>query len=161
MSVFKTVQMFKHMYTFKLLTNLYIYVLLHGWNIWNHFFMFLVMHSLCSWNEGLSHMMTRKTKLIIQHNDNCGLEENAESIDGKSRANDFHVPCHASTSWNEGSQATNDAKNWSDNTARWYTMRLRMSEYDGEERNQQAVHSITVCQEQMPGWSIAGITNTE
>jgi hypothetical protein len=36
-----------------------------------------------------------------------------------------------------------------------------MSEYDDEGRNQQAVHSITVCQEQMPGQSIAGITNTE
>ena len=30
-------------------------------------------------------------------------------------------------------------------------MRLRMSENDGEGRNQQAVHSITACQEQMPG----------
>ena len=73
----------------------------------------------------------------------------------------FHVPCHACTSWNEGSQATHHAKNWSDNTTQWYTIRLRRSEYDGEGRNQQAVHSITVCQEQMPGWSIAGIKNTE
>ena len=29
-------------------------------------------------------------------------------------------------------------------------MRLRRSEYDGEGRNQQAVHSITACQDQMP-----------
>ena len=40
-------------------------------------------------------------------------------------------------------------------------MQLRRSEYDEEERNQQGVHSIMVCQEQMPGWSIAGIKNTE
>jgi hypothetical protein len=50
-----------------------------------------------------------------------------------------------------------DAKNCS----KWQCSTIRMSEYDGEGRNQQAVHSITVCQEQMPRWSIAGITNTE
>ena len=44
---------------------------------------------------------------------------------------------------------------------KWQYSTTRMSEYDGEGRNQQAVHSITVCQEQMPRWSIAGITNTE
>ena len=46
---------------------------------------------------------------------------------------------------------------------KWQQSTIRMSEYDGEGRNQQAVHSITVCQEQMtmPRWSIAGITNTE
>jgi len=37
--------------------------------------MFLVMHTLCSWIEGLTQMMTPKTKVIIQHNDTCGLEE--------------------------------------------------------------------------------------
>ena len=142
MTVFKTMQMFNYIYiyTFK---SLYIHI--HGWNIWNHVFMSLVMHTLCSWNEGSSHMMTRKTKVIKQHNDTCSLEgvtmEKAESIDGtKSRANAFHVPCHASTSWNEGSQATNYAKDWSDDTTQWYIMRLRRSEYDGEGRNQQAVH---------------------
>ena len=40
-------------------------------------------------------------------------------------------------------------------------MWLRMSEYDEEGRNQQAVHSIMACQEQMPGGSIVGITNME
>ena len=44
---------------------------------------------------------------------------------------------------------------------KWQYSTIRMSEYDGEGWNQQAVHSITVCQEQMPRWSIAGITNTE
>ena len=43
---------------------------MHGWNIWNHVFMwFLVMHSLCSWIEGLTQMMTPITKVIIKHNE--------------------------------------------------------------------------------------------
>jgi hypothetical protein len=91
------------------------------------------------------------------------LRRRAGSIDGKSRANAFPVPCHAYTSWIEGSQATHNAKIWSDNTTQWFTMWLRLIEYDGEGRNQQAVHtSVTACQEQMPGWWIVGgITNTE
>ena len=71
MSVFKTKQIFNY-----ICIKAYIsfYRCIHGWNIWNHVFMFLVMHTLCSWNEGSSHMMTRKTKVLIQHNDTCCLE---------------------------------------------------------------------------------------
>jgi len=56
-------------YTFKLLTNLYIHVFMAE--------TFEIMFScslsciatLCSWNEGLTQMMTRKTKVIIKHNE--------------------------------------------------------------------------------------------
>ena len=120
------------------------------------------MHTLCSWNEGLTQMMTRKTKVIIQHNDEWLLRR-AASIDGNSRANAFHIlVMHSKLP--EMKDLKQQILRKTEVTIQQNDtppMRLRRSEYDGEGRNQQAVHSITVCQEQMPRWSIAGITNTE
>ena len=121
--------------------------------------MFLVMHTtLCSWNEGLTQMMTRKTKVIIKHNERYlrlrREGRNQLMVSQEQMPFMFLVMLHLLLKWRISSNTWCEKLKWQYST-------IRMSEYDGEGRNQQAVHSITVCQEQMPGWSIAGIKNIE